>query len=280
MNCSDAKAYLASFADGELDVNARAAIAAHAATCPACAVQIMGWQRLRRAVAHSMAVSTPVGLADRVRASLAKEHRSRVILPYRWLVRISAAAAVVMIAMLASFQLLRGDQQVSTVHAADFVAVHRLCAIETPHDARRVRNADPGLVAQRIHEEIDFNALVPNLSRDAYKFDGVCTCLRVGEAHTVHAFYRPESGDGPMVSIFSIDRPLTLVDASRTQTSRFGPRVYQTATVADVSLVEWRDGNGTYAMCSVMPLVDLMRLADDVSVGDSLTPESAGNVVR
>lgn len=282
MTCRDITALLGTYADGELDAAQARAVIAHLPDCRSCAAQVARWQRLRRAAHRSISVPVPATLSMRVQNSVAAARRARSGGPQRWLLRISAVAAAVLLAMISSALLVRPDalRRNETIRPLQLAAIHALCAVEQPHDARRIRGSDPALIARKLRQDLDYPACIPNMSWANLRLDGLCTCLQVNDARTVHAFYRGGEDEAAVVSIFSIDRPAFLANNDRRITSRVGPRIYQVGTVGAANVAAWVENNATYAFVAQMPLTELVRLADGVVVGDALAPESAGNIVR
>ncbi|MBK8913865.1 MAG: hypothetical protein IPM64_04545 [Phycisphaerales bacterium] len=190
-------------------------------------------------------------------------------------------AAAVLLALFGGSSLLQPDvSPVVPLRAAQLVSVHDLCAVSNPHDPRRVGRGDPALVTRKLRGDYGFVACVPNLSRDGFRLDGLCTCVQAGNARTFHAHYRPEVLSAPIVSVFSIQGPAKFADATMRRGSHFGPRVYRYAHIAGASFASWSEDSGTYAVVARIPMDDLIRLADGITVGDARSPESAGSIAR
>ncbi|QOJ13704.1 MAG: hypothetical protein HRU75_03195 [Planctomycetia bacterium] len=280
MTCRDAQLHLPLVADREPVSAIAPDVLAHVAECGTCLAQVRSLERLRASARRAISVAAPAHLSGRVRSALASQRRSA---PHtlRWVVRVGAVAAAVMLALLGGSSLLQPEvRELVPLRAAQLVSVHDLCAVSNPHDPRRVGRGDPSLVTRKLHRDYGFVACVPNLSRDGFRLDGLCTCVQAGDARTFHAHYRPELLGTPIVSVFSIQGSAKFTDAPLRRGSHFGPRVYRYASIAGASFASWTEDSGTYAVVARIPMDDLIRLADGITVGDARSPESAGSIAR
>ena len=74
MVCDDNARLLHGYLDGELDLVRSLEIEEHLKTCPDCAQELWNQQTLRKAFrSSSLYERAPAGLADRIRASIARE---------------------------------------------------------------------------------------------------------------------------------------------------------------------------------------------------------------
>ncbi|MGE0478918.1 MAG: anti-sigma factor [Phycisphaerae bacterium] len=280
MNCQQLRLHLPIYADAELDADGMRTVADHLATCGACQREVAHWQALRRSARRGLEICpVPGRLAERVRDRLASEQRAARLATY---MRVSAFAAAAVILLAATLQLSgswfaapREDVGRITriVAARQYADIFRFCAIKLRHDSEHaVRGADPALKTQELRRDLGFVFVVPDLTSQGFLLDGVCTCLQMPGAHTLHAFYRNQVQSLDVVSFFSTDKPCRL-DGSHAESAPGpgdAPRPYEVASADDVNVVQWREHGMSFAMAGRLGVERLLGLAGTIDIGQLL----------
>lgn len=205
--CVHVRPLLAGCADGAASEGERAHVAAHLATCPACAQALQVQQLMHQAMGRlgrEITDPAPPGLHTRIAAALAAERQPVIEVGWRTRLSAFAAAALVVLALGAiALPLVTGRSNV--VLAAQLALDHLKCFTIDGHDhgqALGVAEAE----AELLHD-YGWRLRVPRTAgSDHGRLISVRRCI-YGDGRAAHLLYRV---DGDPVSLFilpGLERP-------------------------------------------------------------------------
>lgn len=285
MNCQEVQPHLATHADGELRGSLRGEVEQHVAACEPCRTAVRSWQRLRAAANRVLCESAcPAGLRAQIAARCGRPARLGPRPAPRTLVWAlgGLAAGLVLLAFYNIapdfFDRARAPGVSSTARAgsalgldpAQFAGIYQHCALEQRHDGLRVRGEPLAEARRAVAGQARFAVFLPDLSAQGFALDGVCTCLKLKNARTVHAFYRSGTLPPETISVFSINHD---VDFGRCHKSgcrtRSKPRRnYEVVTSESVTVLGWNECGCGYVVCGEMDAQRLTELVDHVDIAD------------
>ncbi|MGA8144306.1 MAG: anti-sigma factor [Candidatus Acidiferrales bacterium] len=217
MVCDDNARLLHGYLDGELDLVRSLEIEEHLKTCPDCAQELWSQQTLRKAFrSSSLYERAPDGLADRIRASMARENAATAqenipnaektpgpVLTikraaWNWL----AVAAAIALLVVLSWRGLPGfgGRGNSDLLAQEIVSSH-IRSLQPDH-LFDVRSTDQHTVKPWFNGKLDFSPPVRDLAEDGYPLVGgrldyvdhraVAALVYQRQQHLINVFVWPE----------------------------------------------------------------------------------------
>lgn len=281
MNETERSRLLAAYADGELNGEARERVEAMLAESAECREELKAHQDLRLRV-HYVVSSEPLpdGLRERIVSGLrtlaAAQAWRRLLAPSR----VALAAAAVLVLVI-GWHLIPGGaapQPATTeaveVSADEFARIHQRCANDARHDEFKLGDTVAAVASNQVLARVNFAVAVPDLSSRGYVLYGVCSCSPQAHIHVIHAFYRPVSGSGDTLSVFSTNPPVRLRAHDR-QAAGARSRLYELVRTDGVHVLKWDEAGGSFALCSRVESDEALRdLADAVHVIGKRAPVS------
>jgi anti-sigma factor RsiW len=213
MDCTEIRSRLHPYLDREIDLEGAVAIERHLASCPACQAIFARQAALKSAIrTHSDYHGAPAGLAERIRAGLAREAPAAPRAPVRskwrlpsvreWLQLGAAAAAGALISWTAAIQYAglsaegRLAEQVITGHARSIVTAH---LVDVP-------SSDRHTVKPWLSSKLDFSPTVVDLAGAGFPLAGgrldylddrpVAVLVYHYRQHVIDLFIWPEQEGG------------------------------------------------------------------------------------
>jgi hypothetical protein len=274
MNCSDARQFLYSYADGELADDANPAAAGHFRTCRDCGrlVQVQRGLRatLRRGVEHE---PVPDGLEDRIRRSITARRpdaRARRMLGL-FGAKPLAIAAVLVIGVAVTWRVAFSGEPANPVAVA-IATKHKYC-----NDRASVHHHDGllttlvGLVgAMNAHEDYRFATIAPDLTPYGFYFESANFCgLRNRECRNGgHVVYvHKDGGKINRFSVFSVPKadPLTNLEMLVNSGGVFRPvKAPPDEGGPEVCIVVWHKDDTHYICCGEVDPDQLVKMASSV----------------
>jgi mycothiol system anti-sigma-R factor len=247
MNCSEIRARLHAYVDGELTVSEITDIDGHCAECRQCAALARAERELKQLLRRQPREAAPAELRARIVRRVQRE--ATVARGRRWLLLPAMAAAAAIVVML----LLPARTPPPLV--TDLVDKHIAYAqIERPAE---LASSDPTEVAQWFHSRAGMRVTVPDYSPSGIHLTGA----RLSEAHERKAAYLLYEKGRTLVSVF-------MVPASATEQTLPGRRVsyrdhdYVTYERKGFRTVSWIDGQAVYGLVSILDYDALLECAD------------------
>ncbi len=280
--------WLPTYADGELPPAQAAQVEAALRDSAELRGELARWRALRCCVNRAVCCEcAPVAVSQRIRLGLAADSRRRRVVR---LFGIGVAAAAALAAAVLVYQRVSAPPASTTPIVADsgagalaasgpvdvsqFAMIYRLCAIENHHDRFQKHGGDPNAVRRELASSAKFPLLVPDLRSAGFELDGVCPCFPDKSVDAVHAFYRKEGTPPQIVSVFSLNRCVTLRCCEPGKCKRGTPlkRAYDVARHNEVSLVKWDERGASYALAGQMESDELLSLANAVDTAAWIVP--------
>jgi anti-sigma factor RsiW len=202
MNCAQALERVDAFVDGELDAAERAAVEAHAASCPACAARLRERRSLSAAVRTASYHRASADLRADVLRSLRGESAPRVSF---WRGNVFSGLAGAAVGFACALFVLRAPPPAPP---DEEIALHAAALTVGPLVA--VRSSDHHQVKPWFSRHLDFSPPVPDLAAQGFPLaGGRAETLRAGPAavlvymrrlHVIDVYVRPDAGPDAPVS--------------------------------------------------------------------------------
>jgi anti-sigma factor RsiW len=203
VSCTETRELLHAYLDGELDLVPNLAIEQHLQGCPACAKALETQQALRTTLQEaSLSYRAPAPLAERIRASLPRAKRPRVMGFSFWL---GAAAALVVVALGA-----RGASYVLSGRSAEEGLAHEVVAnhvrsLMASH-LLDIPSSNQHVVKPWFSGQVDFAPLVKDLTEQGFALSGgrldylddhnAAALVYKRREHVINLFLWPAKKDG------------------------------------------------------------------------------------
>jgi mycothiol system anti-sigma-R factor len=251
MNCSEVRARLHAYVDGELTVSETTEVDGHCMECPQCAAVARAEREFRLLLRRQPRDGAPPELRARIVRRIHRE--AAVPRGRRWLVLPAAAAAAAIIVLM----LLMARTRPPLV--ADLVDKHIAYAqIERPAE---LASADSREVAEWFQSRAGMRVTVPDYSRSGIKLAGA----RLAEAHERKAAYLLYEKGRTLLSVF-------MVPASGSEAPLPGRRVsyrdhdYVAYEHKGFRTISWSDGRAVYGLVSMLDYDALLECADRLRI--------------
>jgi anti-sigma factor RsiW len=268
MNPAELRDLLAAYADGELESDLRLKVDQHLAAHPELRITVERWQALRACTRRVIEqTSVPPGLTERIQARLRElpqeEARPR---PHFFRLGLSGVAAAAVV--LLGFTLwTRGAT--NTVDAARLAQIYDSCAVRARHDTFRLR-AGSGVsddMLKSLRSRAAFACAMPSASPEGFAVDGACECSPTSDVRTIHLYFRCPRDPQRVVSVFAMDKPVTLrSQGTQCAGCQGAKRSYLGTHSGNVTLVYWQDQQYSYALAAALPQQELVQIADGLQV--------------
>src|SRR5918996_1683042 len=247
MNCTEIRARLHAYVDGELTVSEITEVDGHCRECPQCAAVARAERELRLLLRRQPRDGAPPELRARI---VRRIHRQAAVTTgRRWLVLPAAAAAAAAIVLM----LLPARMP------PPLVAKHIAYAqIERPAE---LASADSHEVAEWFQSRAGMRVTVPDYSRSGIKLAGA----RLAEAHERKAAYLLYEKGRTLLSVF-------MVSASGAEAPVPGRRVsyrdhdYVAYEHKGFRTISWSDGQAIYGLVSMLDYDALLECADRLRI--------------
>jgi hypothetical protein len=274
MNCSDARQFLYSYADGELADDSNPAAAGHIKTCRDCGRMVEVQRGLRSALQRGVdRVPVPEGLEERIRSSIAARDtrpQNRGMLGL-FGAKPLALAAVLVIGVAVTWRVAFSREPAHPVAIA-IASKHKYCndrAAAHHHDGLPTTLA--GLVgAMNAHEDYRFATIAPDLSSYGFDFESANFCgLRNKECRNGgHIVYVHRDGNRTSrFSVFSVPKanPLTDLEALVKSGGQLRPvKAPPDEGGPEVCIVVWHKDDTHYICCGEVDPDQLVKMASSV----------------
>jgi mycothiol system anti-sigma-R factor len=248
MNCSEIRAKLHAYVDGELTVSEATEVDGHCMECPQCAAVACAEREFRLLLRRQPRDGAPPELRARIVRRIHRE--AAVTKGRRWFALPAAAAAAAAVIVLMLFPARTPPPLV-----ADLVDKHIAYAqIERPAE---LASADSREVAEWFQSRAGMRVTVPDYSRSGIKLAGA----RLAEAHERKAAYLLYEKGRTLLSVF-------MVPASASEAPLPGRRVsyrdhdYAAYEHKGFRTVSWSDGQAVYGLVSMLDYDALLECAD------------------
>lgn len=280
--------WLPTYADGELPPDRAAQLEAALRDSAELRAELERWRALRCCVNRVVCCEcAPAEVSRRIRHGLAAGARRRRVLR---LVSVGVATAAALVAAILVYprvfpppasnspalvdSVADAPAASGLLDVSQFAMIYRRCAIENHHDRFQKHGGDPNAVRRELASTAKFPLLVPDLRSAGFELDGVCPCFPDKSVNAVHAFYRKEGTPPQIISVFSLNRCVTLRCCEPGKCNRGTPlkRAYDVARHNEVSLVKWDERGASYALAGQMESDELLRLANAVDMAAWIVP--------
>jgi mycothiol system anti-sigma-R factor len=250
MNCSEIRARLQAYVDGELTVSEIAEVDGHCRECPGCAAAARAERELKLLLRRQPRDGAPAELRGRIVSRIRRD--AVVTRGRRWLALPAAAAAAAVIVLM----LLPAR---TPPLVADLVDKHIAYAqIERPAE---LASADAREVAEWFQARAGMRVTVPDYSPSGIKLAGA----RLAEAHERKAAYLLYEKGRTLLSVF-------MVPAAGSEASLPGRRVayrdhdYVAYEHKGFRTISWSDGRAIYGLVSMLDYDALLECADRLRI--------------
>jgi len=247
MNCSEIRARLHAYVDGELTVSEITEVDVHCMECPQCAALARAEREFRLLLRRQPREGAPPELRARIARRVRRE--AVVATGRRWLLlpAVAAAAAAIVLVLLPS--------RTPPPLVADLVDKHIAYAqIERPAE---LASTDSREVAEWFQSRAGMRVTVPDYSPSGIHLTGA----RLAEAHERKAAYLLYEKGRTLLSVF-------MVPVSASEATLPGRRVsyrdhdYVTYEQKGFRTVSWSDGRTVYGLVSMLDYDALLECAD------------------
>jgi mycothiol system anti-sigma-R factor len=247
MNCSEIRARLHAYVDGELPVSAIADIDGHCVDCRQCAALVSAEHDFRQLLRRQPRDTAPAELRARIVRGIRRE--ATVARGRRWMpvAAVAVAAAIVAAVLLPT--------RTAPPLVADLVDKHIAYAqVDRPAE---FASTDAGEVAEWFRSRAGMRVTVPDYSPSGIHLTGA----RLAEAHERKAAYLLYEKGRTLLSVF-------MVPASAAEERLLGRRVsyrdhdYLTYERKGFRTVSWTDGQAVYGLVSTLDYDALLECAD------------------
>jgi mycothiol system anti-sigma-R factor len=251
MNCSEVRARLHAYVDGELMVSDTAEVDGHCMECHQCAALVSAEREFRQLLRRQPRDAAPSELRVRI---LRRVRRDAVFAKgRRWLPvpAVAVAAAIVAAVLLPA--------RTPPPLVADLVDKHIAYAqIERPAE---LVSTDPGEVAAWFQSRAGMRVTVPDYSPSGIHLTGA----RLAEAHERKAAYLLYEKGRTLMSVFMVpvsDREATLPG----RRVSYRDHDYVAYEHKGFRTVSWADGQAVYGLVSMLDYDALLECADRLRV--------------
>jgi anti-sigma factor (TIGR02949 family) len=247
MNCSDIRARLHAYVDGELTVSDIAELDGHCVGCPECAALVSAEREFRELLRRQPRDAAPSELRARILGRVRRD--AAFATGRRWLLLPTVAMAAAIVAAV----LLPARTPPPLV--ADLVDKHIAYAqIERPAE---LPSTNPREVAEWFQSKAGMRVTVPDYSPSGIQLTGA----RLAEAHERKAAYLLYEKGRTLLSVF-------MVPISASEPALPGRRVsyrdhdYVAYEQKGYRTVSWSDGQAVYGLVSMLDYDALLECAD------------------
>jgi mycothiol system anti-sigma-R factor len=248
MNCSEIRARLHAYVDGELTVSDITEVDGHCRECRQCAALVSAEREFRLLLRRQPRDTAPSELHARIVRGVRRD--ATIAFGRRWLVPVSAVAVA---AAIVAAVLLPARIPPSLV--ADLVDKHIAYAqIERPAE---LASTDPAEIAAWFESRAALRVTVPDYSPAGIRLTGA----RLAEAHERKAAYLLYEKGRTLMSVF-------MVPLSDREAALPGRRVsyrdhdYLAYELKGFRTVSWADGQAVYGLVSMLDYDALLECAD------------------
>lgn len=247
MNCSEVRARLHAYVDGELPVSETADVDGHCVACRQCATLARGEREFRLLLRRQPREGAPPELRARILRGVRREVRASWARPWLLVPAVAAAAAVVAVVLLPG--------RPSSPLVAELVNTHIAYAqVDRPAE---LASTDPREIATWFQTRAGMRVTVPDYSPAGIRLTGAR--LSAARERTV-AYLLYEKGQ-TLLSVF-------MVAVSGADAELPGRRVtyrdheYVTSDQKGFRTVSWSDGQTVYGLVSMLDYEALLECAD------------------
>jgi mycothiol system anti-sigma-R factor len=247
MNCSEIRARLHAYVDGELTVSDIAEVDGHCVGCQECAVLVSAEREFRALLRRQPRDAAPSELRARI---LRRVHRDAAFATgRRWLLLPALAAAAAIVAAV----LLPARTPLPLV--ADLVDKHIAYAqIERPAE---LPSTNPREVAEWFQSKAGMQVTVPDYSPSGIQLTGA----RLAEAHERKAAYLLYEKGRTLLSVFMV--PISASEATLPgRRMSYRDHEYVAYEQKGYHTVSWSDGHAVYGLVSMLDYDALLECAD------------------
>jgi mycothiol system anti-sigma-R factor len=247
MNCSEIRARLHAYVDGELTASDIAEIDGHCAECRQCAALVRAEREFRRLLRRQPRDAAPAELRARIVRGVRRD--AALAKGRRWLpvAAVAVAAAIVVAVLLPA----RTPPPLVTELVDKHIAYAQ---VERPAE---LASTDPREVAEWFQSRAGMRVTVPDYSPSGIRLTGA----RLAEAHERKAAYLLYEKGRTLLSVF-------IVPVSDRDTTLPGRRIsyrdhdYLTFDQKGFRTVSWTDGQTVYGLVSMLDYDALLECAD------------------
>ena len=247
MNCSEIRARLHAYVDGELAVRDIADVDGHCMECPQCAALVSAEREFRQLLRRQPRDAAPSELRARIVRRIRRE--AILVKGWRWLPLPAAAAVAAVIVLM----LLPARTAPSLV--ADLVDKHIAYAqIERPAE---LASTDSREVAEWFRSRAGMRVTVPDYSPSGIRLAGA----RLAEAHERKAAYLLYEKGRTLLSVFMV--PVSVGEATLPgRRVSYRDHDYVAYEHKGFRTVSWSDGQAVYGLVSMLDYDALLECAD------------------
>ncbi len=247
MNCSEIRARLHAYLDGELTVSDIAEIDGHCADCRECAALVTAERELRQLLRRQPRDSAPPELRARILRGIRREAMAGKA--RRWLPVSAVAAAAAIVAVV----LLSGRTPPALI--ADLVDKHMAYAqVDRPAE---FASADPAAVTEWFRARAGMRVTVPDYSPSGIHLTGA----RLAEAQERAAAYLLYEKGRTLLSVFIV--PVAASEAGLPgRRMSYRDQDYVAYEHKGFRTVSWSDGQAVYGLVSTLDYEALLECAD------------------
>ncbi|MEX2146552.1 MAG: zf-HC2 domain-containing protein [Candidatus Rokuibacteriota bacterium] len=247
MNCSETRARLHAYVDGELTVSDIADVDGHCLECRRCAALVGAEREFRSLLRRQPREAAPSELRAHIVHRIRRE--AAVAKARRWLPVPAIAVAAAIIAAV----LLPAHTPPPLV--ADLVDKHIAYAqIERPAE---FASTDPREVAEWFQSRAGMRVTVPDYSPSGIHLAGA----RLADAHERKAAYLLYEKGSTLLSVFMVPAPASEAPLRGRQVS-YRDHEYRAYEQKGFRTVSWSDGQAVYGLVSMLDYDALLECAD------------------
>jgi mycothiol system anti-sigma-R factor len=248
MMCTEVETRLHPYVDGELPVSETAAIDAHLAGCPECAILARRERDFRTLLRRQPRERAPEEFRRRLAARIRREARRKSARPWVLIPALAAAAAVLAIVMLPA-------RQTSAPLMVDLVDKHMAYAqLDRPAE---LVSGDPAEVATWFLQRAGLRVTVPDYSPAGIRLVGG----RLAEAHERKAAYLIYEKGSVLLSVFIVPTGDETA-ALRGEDVSFRGHTYVKSERKGFRTVAWTENQVLFGLVSSLDYEALLECAD------------------
>jgi mycothiol system anti-sigma-R factor len=247
MNCSEIRARLHAYVDGELTVSDIAEVDGHCTECQQCAALVSAEREFRELLRRQPRDAAPSELRARILGRVKRD--AAFAMGRRWLFLPAVAVAAALVGAV----LLPAHTPPPLV--ADLVDKHIAYAqIERPAE---LPSSDPREVAEWFQSKAGMRVTVPDYSPSGIQLTGA----RLAEAHERKAAYLLYEKGRTLLSVFMV--PISATEATLPgRRVSYRDRDYVAYEQKGYRTVSWSDGQAVYGLVSMLDYDALLECAD------------------
>lgn len=245
MNCQEARLFIDSYADGELDAAGILELEKHLHDCPACALAFRNLQNLKKSLKQdSLFYTAPAELRQKLKAELRPQTQSnRPFWTWNWFTAATSGVAVICLALLLSLTFTRPSPQQQL--AQEIVSSH-IRSLMANHEMD-VASSDQHTVKPWFDGKLDFSPPVKDLASQGFPLIGGRLDYLDQRAVAALVFHRAKH----VINVFVW--PTTERDSK--------PAVL--APINGYNLIHWSRGGMTFWAVSDLNEKELMEFVQD-----------------